>query len=149
VIVGRMLGAAEADGAFAAGARMIGLSVLVGAVFAAALLALEPLLPLVFTGDEQVLERVHEIWWLFALMQPLNGAVFALDGILIGAGDGSYLMWSMLVAFGVSAALALAALELGWGIIGVWSALVALIVVRLVTLGARFRRRRWLVTGWA
>jgi hypothetical protein len=31
----------------------------------------------------------------------------------------------------------------------VWAALLALILVRLTTLGARFRRRRWLVTGWA
>jgi putative MATE family efflux protein len=149
VIVGRRLGAAEAEGAYAASARMIWLAVVAGALFAAALLAVEPFLPLVFTGDDQVLDRVHEIWWLFALMQPLNGAVFALDGILIGAGDGRYLMWSMVAAFAVSATLALAALELDWGIVGVWWALVALILVRLTTLGARFSRRRWIVTGWA
>jgi putative MATE family efflux protein len=149
VIVGRMLGASDADRAFAASARMVWLAVAVGAVFAALLLAVEPFLPLVFTGDEEVLDQVHEIWWLFALMQPLNGAVFALDGILIGAGDGRYLMWSMVLSFAVSSSLALAALELELGIVGVWVALVALIVVRLATLGARFRRRRWLVTGWA
>jgi putative MATE family efflux protein len=148
VLVGRMLGAADADRAFAASARMIVLAVLAGCVFAAVLLALEPVLPLLFTSDDEVLDRVHEIWWLFALMQPLNGAVFALDGILIGAGDGRYLMWSMVASFAVSASLALAALELDWGIVGVWWALVALILVRLATLGARFRRRRWLVTGW-
>ena len=34
-------------------------------------------------------------------------------------------------------------------LIGVWAALAALIVVRAVTIGARFTRRRWLVTGWA
>jgi Na+-driven multidrug efflux pump len=45
--------------------------------------------------------------------------------------------------------VALAALAYDWGIVGVWSALFVLICVRLATLGARFRRRRWLVTGWA
>ena len=30
------------------------------------------------------------LWPIFALMQPLNGVVFALDGILIGASDGRY-----------------------------------------------------------
>jgi Na+-driven multidrug efflux pump len=35
------------------------------------------------------------------------------------------------------------------GIVGVWVALGLLVVVRLVTMAARFRRRRWLVTGFA
>ena len=30
-----------------------------------------------------------------------------------------------------------------------WAALAVLIVVRAATMGARFARRRWLVTGWA
>jgi Na+-driven multidrug efflux pump len=82
-------------------------------------------------------------------MQPLNGAVFALDGILIGASDGPYLAWSMVAAFVASAAVALAALALDWGIVGVWVALVVLIVVRLALMARRFAGRRWLVTGWA
>ena len=82
-------------------------------------------------------------------MQPLNGAVFALDGILIGASDGRYLAASMAAAFVLCAAALLVSLHEGWGVRGVWGALVLLIVVRLATLGARFNRRRWLVTGWA
>ena len=35
------------------------------------------------------------------------------------------------------------------GIVGVWSALLVLICVRLAALGVRFTRKRWLVTGWA
>jgi Na+-driven multidrug efflux pump len=82
-------------------------------------------------------------------MQPLNGAVFALDGILIGAGDARYLMWSMLGAMAAGVSVALLALREDWGIVGVWSALLVLICVRLVALGVRFTRKRWLVTGWA
>jgi Na+-driven multidrug efflux pump len=82
-------------------------------------------------------------------MQPLNGAVFALDGILIGASDGPYLAWSMVVSFAVCATLSLAALAFDWGIVGVWVALVVLILVRLALMLARFRGRQWLVTGWA
>jgi Na+-driven multidrug efflux pump len=104
--------------------------------------------PRIFTGDPLVLERAGAIWLLFALMQPLNGAVFALDGILIGAGDGPYLAWSMVAAFAVAAAVALAAAAFDWGIVGVWSALVVLIVVRLALMWRRFASRRWLVTGW-
>ena len=110
---------------------------------------LEPLLPRLFTGDELVLERAAAIWIIFALMQPLNGAVFALDGILIGASDGPYLAWSMVAAFVVCAALSLAALAFDWGVVGVWAAIVALILVRLTLMLHRFRGRRWLVTGWA
>ena len=52
-------------------------------------------------------------------MMPLNGAVFALDGILIGAGDTRFLMWGMLTAAAVYVPVALLALERGWGILGV------------------------------
>lgn len=148
VLVGRALGGGDTERAYAASARMIWLAVYAGAFFAVAMLALEPLVPRIFTSDPLVLERAGAIWLLFALMQPLNGAVFALDGILIGAGDGPYLAWSMAASFAVSAAVALAALAFDWGIVGVWSALVVLIVVRLALMWRRFASRRWLVTGW-
>ncbi|HZB23397.1 MAG TPA: MATE family efflux transporter [Gaiellaceae bacterium] len=149
VIVGRMLGAGDADGAFAASARMIVLTVYLGVAFAGVMLVFEGQLPRIFTSDEAVIAEARELWPIFALMQPLNGAVFALDGILIGAGDARYLMWSMLASMAAAVAVALAALAYDWGIVGVWLALLVLICVRLTTLGARFSRRRWLVTGWA
>ena len=46
---------------------------------------------------------------------PLNGAVFALDGILIGAGDTRFLMWGMLAAAAVYVPVALLALHPGLG----------------------------------
>ena len=55
----------------------------------------------------------------------------------------------MVAAFAASAVVALAALAFDWGIVGVWAALVVLIVVRLALMGVRFAGRRWLVTGWA
>jgi putative MATE family efflux protein len=149
IIVGRELGAARTDRAYDASVRMIVLSAALGGAFAVAMLALGGVLPDVFTGDALVLEQAALLWPLFALMQPLNGAVFALDGILIGAGDGPFLAASMALAFACCAAVLLAVLVAGWGIRGVWSALVVLILVRLAAMTARFRRRRWLVTGWA
>lgn len=149
IIVGRELGAARAEEAYRASVRMIQLSVASGLVFAVGLLALADVLPRIFTSDPTVLDQCRELWPLFALMQPLNGAVFALDGILIGASDGRYIAASMLVAFACCGALLVAVLAGGFGIRGVWAALVALVGVRLVTMGARFLRRRWLVTGFA
>ena len=119
---------------------MIWLSVYAGIVFAVVMLALQGVLPWVFTSDDAVVERTQAIWLLFALMQPLNGAVFALDGILIGASDGRFLMWSMVAAFAVSALISVAALVFDWGIVGVWAALFVLICVRLVSDGLALRR---------
>ena len=148
VIVGRMLGAGDADGAFAAAVRMIGWSVLIGVVFAAVLAPLSYALPRAFTGDTRILHQAALLWPFLAAMQPLGAAAFALDGILIGAGDTRYLMWSMLVASGLFVTLAALALSFGWGVIGVWAALDALIGARLLLLGPRFVRRRWAVIGW-
>jgi putative MATE family efflux protein len=149
IIVGRELGAGRRDEAYGASERMIWLSVALGAAFAVTVLALGGVLPRAFTGDASVLDQAALLWPLFALMQPLNGAVFALDGILIGASDGRFLAVSMAGAFVACAAVLLVAFEAEWGIRGVWAALVVLILVRLVLMATRFRRGAWLVTGWA
>jgi putative MATE family efflux protein len=147
VMVGRMLGAGDGAGARAAAARMIGWSVVLGALFGAVLLALGDVIPHLFTSDDAVVAEAREIWWLFAALMPLNGAVFALDGILIGAGDTRFLMWGMLAASAVYIPIALLALDQGWGIFGVWCGLAALIVMRLATCGGRFASERWVLTG--
>jgi putative MATE family efflux protein len=147
VLVGRMLGAGDAARARAAALRVVLWSVVLGAGFGLVLLALGELIPRGFTGDERVVERAGEIWWLFAALMPLNGAVFALDGILIGAGDTRFLMWGMLAAAAVYVPVALLALERGWGITGVWWGLAGLIAVRLATCGGRFLSSRWALTG--
>jgi putative MATE family efflux protein len=148
VIVGRSLGAGDAEEAYRAAARMIQLSVAAGVVFAAIMLALIDLLPRAFTSDPAVIDEARKIWPLFALMQPANGAVFALDGILIGAGDTRFLMWGMLLAsVGVFVPVALGSLALELGIVGVWCGLLGLIATRLATCAWRFRGRRWAIVG--
>ena len=147
ILVGRLLGAGDAGAAHAAARRMIFWSVVVGCAFSAALLAGTGIIPRAFSGDPEVLDRAGDLWPLFALMQPVGAAVFALDGILIGAGDTRFLKWSMVASLLVFAPLVLAAPVLGLGIAGVWAALNVLMVVRLLTCGARFRGRRWAVVG--
>ena len=121
VIVGRTLGAGDAEAAHAAARRMIEWAVVAGAAFGLVMLALIDVIPRAFTSDPDVIDRAQEIWPLFALMQPANGAVFALDGILIGAGDTRFLMYGMLAAsFGFYVPVALLALAFDWGIVGVW-----------------------------
>jgi putative MATE family efflux protein len=148
VIVGRTLGAGAVDDAVGASRRMIGWSIALGGLLGVVMLALTWTLPHAFTDDAAVIDRAQAVWPLFALMQPLAGLVFALDGILIGAGDTRFLMWSMLVAgVGVYVPIALASLHFEWGIVGVWCGLIALLVARAAALGARFAGRRWAVVG--
>jgi putative MATE family efflux protein len=149
ILVGRELGAGRPDRAYEASVRMITLSVATGAVFALLLLVLADVLPRLFTSDAEVLAECAALWPIFAVLQPASGAVFALDGILIGASDGPYIAGSMVVAFAACASCLALAMEGEWGVRGVWAALAVLILVRGVTMGARFARRRWLVTGWA
>ncbi len=78
---------------------------------------------------------------------PIAGVVFALDGILIGAGDLGYLaraMSAVAIGFGV---LALIILQADLSILWLWAALAAMLLGRLIPLLIRFRRGRWAVVG--
>jgi putative MATE family efflux protein len=148
VIVARALGAGDARTAYDAALRMCLWALVLGIGFGAVLLAATSIVPRAFTSDGDVLERARALWPLFALMQPAGAVVFALDGILIGAGDTRYLAVSMafssLVCF---LPLALLASAQGWGVTGVWVALNVLMLARLATTGSRFLGRRWAVVG--
>jgi MATE family, multidrug efflux pump len=147
VMVGRLLGAGDGARARAAATRVILWAAVVGAGAGLVLVALTDILPHAFTDDERVVEQAQEIWWLFAALMPLNGVVFALDGILIGAGDTRFLMWGMLISAAVYIPVALLALDQGWGIMGVWWGLAGLIGMRALTCGLRFLGSRWVLTG--
>jgi putative MATE family efflux protein len=143
ILVARLLGGDDAEGAWAAALRMVGWALAGGLLFGLVLLALADVGPRLFTDSARVLGLSHPVWRLLALMQPLAAVVFALDGILIGAGDTRYLAAAMALAFAVFAPLALQAGSLS----ALWWALNALIFARLLTLAPRFLRRRWMVVG--
>ena len=149
VIVGRALGAGDTEAAYAAARRMLELSLGAGVVIGGVLLALIEVIPHAFTTDPAVIERAHAMWPLFCLLWPPAAIVFALDGILIGAGDTRYLALAMVVSAAVYIPLAFAALGFDWGIVGVWCALLVLMAMRLVTLAVRFAGRRWVLAGAA
>ncbi len=147
IIVARELGAGRTGEAYSAALRAITLATLLGGTFAVILTVFAGAIPRIFTADRLVLEESAKLWPFLVLIQPIGGAVFALDGILIGAGDGRHLALSMLgAALACVAALAFGAAN-GWGIAGVWTALLLLILVRLALLGTRFAGQRWLITG--
>lgn len=147
VLVGRMLGAGDAALAWEAARRMVWWSIVVGTVLAAALLVLSGVLPELFTDDPRVLDRAAALWPLFALLMPVGAVVFALDGILIGAGDTRFIARAMVLAFLAFAPVALCSLAFGWGVVGVWAAIHVLMLARLVAMAGRFAGRRWTVVG--
>ena len=147
VLVGRSLGAGEALSARAAGRRLIELSFLAGLAMTLVLLALQDVIPRIFTSDPAVLHELSLIWPIFAGMLPFAAVVFALDGILIGAGDTRFIAGAMMLAAVVATSIELASLAFGWGIVGVWCGMLALMAVRLATMTARFAGTRWALVG--
>jgi putative MATE family efflux protein len=146
-IVGRALGANDAALTRATSRRMLEWGVMVGVVLGLLVLALDPLLALVFTRDAAVRDELRPVLVAVALMQPLGGAVFVLDGILIGAGDVRYLALAMGIATLCFVPCAAAVLATGAGLIALWSALFVFMFARLYTMGRRYRGNEWLVTG--
>ncbi|MGP3967876.1 MATE family efflux transporter [Streptomyces sp. 6N223] len=147
-IIGRHLGAGDADGARAACWRMVWWGAVAGLVLGLATAAASPLLLRLFTGDEAVRDTLLPLLLVVAVTQPLAGVVFVLDGVLMGAGDGPYLAGAMLLTLAVFTPVALLVPTLGGGITTLWWALAGLMMLtRLATLGMRARTGRWLVTG--
>lgn len=147
-LVGESLGAGRVDQARATAWRVTRYGAAVGGLAAVLLLAGFDLIPRVFTPDEAVVEQAQRVWWWFAVMQPVAGVVFALDGVLMGAGDVAYLRSLTLAASVVGfLPLLLLTLPLDLGLPGVWAGLVLLIVIRFLGLVWRVRSGRWAVVG--
>ncbi|MEU7026620.1 MATE family efflux transporter [Streptomyces sp. NPDC015232] len=146
-IIGRYLGAEDADGARQVCRRMVQWGVVSGIVLGALLVVTRPLFVPLFTGDTAVQDTLLPALLVVALSQPISGVVFVLDGVLMGAGDGPYLAWAMLLTLAVFAPVALLVPTLGGGLTALWGAMTLMMIVRMATLWLRERSGRWLVTG--
>ena len=149
-LVGSALGSGG-DGARrarAVAARVTRYGLLLGIGFGVLFAALYPVLPGVFTADVAVLAVVPAAWWFFTALQPIAGIVFALDGVLLGAGDAAFLRSTTLAgALGGFLPMIWLSLVFGWGLAGIWAGLSAFMLVRLVAVGLRGRSGRWAVPG--
>ncbi|GAA3742154.1 MATE family efflux transporter [Micromonospora maritima] len=147
-LVGAALGAGDAAGARFLARRVALLGGLCGVAFAVLIAAGAGLVPAWFSSDPQVREQAMVAWPWFVALQPIGGVVFALDGVLIGAGDVRYLRNLTIVAAlgGFLPAIWLAyGLDLGLG--GIWAGLTLFVVLRLVALLLRMRSGAWAVVG--
>ncbi|MFG1998258.1 MATE family efflux transporter [Spirillospora sp. NPDC048911] len=146
-ITGRYLGAGDTAGTRASTRRMVQWGVVGGVVFGLAIMAVRPWLPALFTSDEHVRDLIFMSLLIVALLQPVAGVVFVLDGILIGAGDGGYLAATTVIATVVFLPAAWLAYEADAGLAGLWLAIGLWMLTRLVTLSLRARGDAWMVTG--
>ena len=146
-LTGRSLGAADVAGTRAITRRMMWWGLVSGFVGGLALWALRDLYVPFFTTDPEVRRTLGAVLLVAAIWQPVNGVVFVLDGVLIGAGDGPYLAVAGVIALVLYTPLALAVLWFGGGVVALWWAFGGYMLLRLATLLARERRDEWLVTG--
>lgn len=146
-IIGRYLGADDSAGARQVCRRMVQWGVISGVVLGALLILARPLFVPLFTGDTTVQDTLLPALLVVALSQPISGVVFVLDGVLMGAGDGPYLAWAMLLTLAVFAPVALLIPALGGGLTALWWAMTLMMSVRMATLWLRSRSGRWIVTG--
>ena len=103
---------------------------------------------------DAITTNLNSLWLMVAaaLVQPLSGAVFVLDGVLIGAGDAKYLaIVGLLNLVPFIPALVLVGPLAGGGAAGLaWLAVAffgVYMLARLATLGWRVHGPAWLTAG--
>ncbi len=146
-LTGHWLGAGDATRAKAAASRMIEVDVVFAVVTGLVVLAFRGPVAAIFSTDPGVVTSTGIIIVWIVLMSPVSGYVFALDGILIGAGDLAYLGKTMALAAVAFALMAATVLNLGASLSWLWAALSVFMVLRAFFLRRRFRSDRWVVLG--
>lgn len=147
-LVGAALGAGQLAHAKSVAWRVTIFSTIAGAVLAAVFALGSSSMPGVFTDDRSVLAEIGVPWWFLVAQLPVAGIVFAIDGVLLGAGDATF-MRNATLASALLGFLPLVWLSLifGWGLLGIWAGLSTFMVLRLVFVGWRVLSGRWLVPG--
>jgi len=142
-LIGRSLGMGRTTEARQIARRLAWWGVLFGVLLGGAYWLGRDALPRIFTSDAEVLATVGSVFPFVVLFQPLNGYVFVLDGILIGASDTRFLARGMILSAAAAVPVVLVALPLDWGVRGIWLGLGVLMLVRAITNGVRFTRGGW------
>ena len=151
-LIGKGLGAADEAGVRRVLQRTLAWGVAFGVLVGLVIGASSGVIGLVFTGDPQLAALVQPALIVLAVAQPVAGAGFVIDGVLMGAGDARYLAIAgglnlipyvpVLVALNV---LSLAgAAGLAWLAVAFFG---VFMLARLATLGWRVRGRAWLTAG--
>ena len=146
-IIGRLLGAGDVAMGRAMTTRMIGWGVVCGLGFGVVVAIGGQFVAALFTPDPEVQRLVARVLLVVAVVTPIAGIVYVLDGVLIGAGDGRYLALAGLISLLAYVPLALTVRSLDAGLVWLWLAYGGFMLARMLTLVVRARGDRWIRTG--
>ena len=143
-LVAKYLGSGERARAYRMGVSLTLCGVTAGLLFAVSFALAWATIVKFFTTSVEVLALLTPgATILVCLIQPLNGIVFVLDGLLIGARDTRYLMWAMVAGAAIMIPLTWSARQFGWGLLGILLAIVTLMIWRAATNIGRFISAAW------
>ncbi len=147
-LTGASLGEGHVDRARGVGVQATRFSAAFSVVLAAVFALFGGPIQSIFTSDPAVRCALALPWWILIAMIVAGGVVFALDGVLLGAGDAPFLR-NLTVASVLAGFLPLVFLSLsfGWGLAGIWAGHLISVVLRLAGVVARFRSMRWARVG--
>ena len=148
-LAAKYLGARHGHEAYRMGRALILCGAVAGLLFTAAFTSAEQSIIHLFTTSPDVILLIGGgLFLLVALFQPLNGIVFVLDGLLIGAHDTRFLMRAMIVgALCIFVPISWLSLQWGWGLNGIWAGVSALMLWRFAANFYRFAGKKWLAPG--
>lgn len=147
-LTGSALGRGGAEKARGVGVQALRYSMLFAVALSAVFAVFAPQIQGVFTSDPEVVDTLRVPWMLLIAMILAGGAVFALDGVLLGAADAAFLrnltLFSLLA---VALPVILLSAVFGWGLAGIWIGQLGQVLTRLVGVVWRFHSMRWAVSG--
>ncbi|MGF7123414.1 MATE family efflux transporter [Rhodococcus sp. BE178] len=147
-LVGAALGRSDVRGAKRLAWRLTRWSAVFAIVLALVFAAGHTVIPALFTEDPAVLDQAAVAWWFFVGITPVAGVVFALDGVLLGAGDAAFLRTATLACALVGfLPLIWASLAWDWGLAGIWTGLTVFLMLRMFAVLWRTASGRWAVGG--
>jgi MATE family multidrug resistance protein len=140
-VVGKAVGEHDAPLVRRLADRLVVLGTVAGVFLALVLAVVSPWLGHWFTPDEAVVSALATIYPQLVLIQVLGGAVFAWDGIVIGATDVTYAMAATVVPAAATLLWLGGVLAVDGELPAVWWGIVLLMVVRAAMLGWWHRAR--------
>lgn len=146
-IVGRYLGAGDAGTVRDLVGMMVRWGVWFGLLLGVVFVLARTWIPRVFTPDQEVRDQIAAVLIVVAILLPLNGLVFVLDGVLIGAGDARYLAIAGTIVTCAYLPFAVWVDLADKSLVWLWAAYGISMLGRGIALWVRARGARWMRLG--